>query len=153
MIDPTGIPSEHYTMIQDALLKEDRFVLLKRPTDLDAISREKAATNPDLQKSRWKEWAKKYDVGGVVFAHVQCFQKRSAEQLCRQYLAIADAETGVSVAIAEGENSGPTVIGAEYIIPDWEEVAGLLVKEFNRNQAKLTKRVPASEVKKEEVRK
>lgn len=144
MIDPSGIPSEHYTMIQDALLKSDRFVILKRPSELDAIAREKAQVNPDLQKSRWAEWSKKFDVGGIVSAHVQCFQKKNAEQVCHQYLAIVNAETGGLVAVAEGENDGPVVIGAEYIVPDWEEIAGQLVKEFDKNREKLLLRAPAS---------
>lgn len=144
MIDPSGIPAEHYTMIQDALLKSDRFVVLKRPTELDANTRERASVKPDVQKSRWLEWSKKFDVGGVVSAHVQCFQKKNAEQVCHQFLAIVNAETGESVAIAEGENTGQVVIGSEYIVPDWEDVAHALVKEFDKSREKLSTRSPAS---------
>ena len=110
MIDPTGIPAEHFTMIKDALMKSDRFVVIDRPSDPGSIGREKAKIDPDSQASRWKEWSRKFDVGGVLVAHVQC-RKMEADFYCHQYLAVKNADTGELIAVAEGENSTRTEIG------------------------------------------
>jgi hypothetical protein len=153
MVDPAGIPAEHYSMIQDALIRSDRFVVIDRPAELDTLIREAEATNPDLRKTRWKDWEKKYDIGGVVVAHVQCQKKYKGDQtyadnLCHQFLAIMDSSTGKEVAVVEGENSAPAAVSYEYLVPDWEEIAGKLAKQFDKHQAQLAeKRELASESK------
>ena len=143
MIDPAGIPAEHYTMIQDALTRSDRFVVIDRPSDEGALAREAQVVTPEMKKTRWADWAKKYDIGGVVVAHVQCFKKYRgdktyADNFCHQYLAIMSTSTGEEVAMAEGDNSAPAAVAYEYLVPDWDDVAADLAKKFSKNQDKLT---------------
>lgn len=139
MIDPNGIPAEHYAMIQDSLIKSDRFVVIDRPQDLDTIQKVTNSMDPEVVKSRWMEYSKRYDVGGIVTAHVQCFNKGS-QKFCHQFMAINNTETGELVAQAEGENSAMTAVSYDYIVPDWDATANLLVEKFDANKSKMDAR-------------
>lgn len=139
IIDPTGIKAEHYAMIQDALVRTDRFVILERPTEVGEIKAELSQVPSDNDKARWAVWAKKQGIGGVVVAHVQCYNKKPFlkgwKQYCHQYVAIMNPTSGDVLAAAEDTNEEDTGVGYQYIVPSWEDVVGQLSSKYERNRA------------------
>jgi len=137
MFDTKGIPDGQLALIQEALLNGDRFVLVERAdSKAEQESLDRLAAGD--KKAKWALWASKYEIGGVITARVQCFNKDrflgGKKTYCHQYLAIMHAQTGAVIVSSEGENSESADAGHP---PDWEGVAGKLASNFDQLKSRI----------------
>lgn len=134
LIDPDGISTAHFAQIEQALSNTEQFVLVDRTSNFEDVKTEAQipVSKFSLEK-KYIYWANKYDVGGVVVAHVQCNKIADGEkQVCKQFIAIKDATSGKTIATAEGVNSDYTGIRYEYLVPDWKETVASLITNYRK---------------------
>ena len=149
MIDPDGIGADHFVRIQNALMRSKRFVVVDRGNAFKAIQKEQERTHVN-QANRFNDyekfahWGELYGVGGVVSAHVQCYNSwtwysENVRKECVQYLAIVDTNTSEVIVTAEDRTYGFDI----GIAPSWDDIVEKLVDNYpanfepNKNNARL----------------
>ncbi len=119
MIDPDSISPTDYVAIQNALVQEDKFMVVDRGAGFRAVlieqQRQHRVQNDRFSdREKWSHWGKLYGVGAIVVAHSQCFKKKKIFSFnplvtsCKQFLSLVDSNSGEVIVAVDGENETPT---------------------------------------------
>lgn len=118
MIDPDSLNSSDYVDIQNALVQENKFMVVDRSNGFKAIKAEQERLHRNesdrySDRQKWAHWGKMYGVGAIVVGHSQCFKKKklfsfySTVDACKQYLSLIDANTGEVIVAVDGLSETP----------------------------------------------
>ena len=136
-IDPHGIDPANYVAVRRAIVQTGKFEVVDRAEGFQAAILEQELQHNRMgqnfsDKEKWAWMGEFYGAAAVVHATVQCFEKKNFwgtfKRSCKQDMAFIDASTGVVLFEVDGENDMDWT--ANWVVPDWSEVAQAAVETY-----------------------